>query len=164
MKVQEKSSCLMVSNSFCDVDELNQLLNNYREVQVEPLSLEPFQGNFYQVDFQALTVIFAEVLTPVNLRGERRSGYTQFGVFLQFRSEPVVHQQSVDIDTLCGFDPSRGSDNIYPQNTLIGEVQVRQYLLESTLISINQNSDRPISMFGVGRICYHKNKPIIVGY
>jgi AraC family ethanolamine operon transcriptional activator len=130
----------LLCRQFHDVDELTQLLNTYREVQIEPLSLEPFQANFYQVDFKALTLIFAEAFKPVNLRGERRSGYTQFGVFLQLGANPAfVHQQLVNIYTLCGFDASRGSDNIYPANTVIGEIQVRQDLLESTLISMRRD-------------------------
>jgi AraC family ethanolamine operon transcriptional activator len=134
------SGSQLLCRQFHDVDELTQLLNTYREAQVEPLSLEPFQANIYQVDFDALTLIFGEVLSPVNLRGARRSGYTQFGVFLQLGANPaLVHQQSVDIHTLCGFDPSRGADNIYPANTLLGEIQIRQDLLESTLVSMRRD-------------------------
>jgi len=134
------SQSQLICRQFRDVDELNELLNTYREVQVEPLSLEPFQANFYQMDLNALTLIFAEGFSPVNLRGARKSGYTQFGIFLQLGENPTfVHQQSVNIHTLCGFDASRGSDNIYPANMVLGEIQVRQDLLESTLISMRRD-------------------------
>jgi AraC family ethanolamine operon transcriptional activator len=140
LKTPLSSQPQLICRQFRDVDELTQLLNTHREVRVEPLSLEPFQATMYQVDFEALTLIFGEVLSPIHLTGARRSGFTQFGVFLQLGGGPaLVHQRSVDIDTLCGFDASRGSNNIYPQNTLIGEIQVRQDLLESTLGSMRRD-------------------------
>ncbi len=139
-KTPLSSQSQLISCQFHDVDEINEFLNTYREVRVEQLSLDPFQANFYQVDLNTLTLIFAESFSPVNVRGARRSGYTQFAVFLQLGTNPAfVHQQSVNINTLCGFDVTRGSDTIYPANTIIGEIQVCQDLLESTLISMRRD-------------------------
>jgi AraC family ethanolamine operon transcriptional activator len=117
-----------------------QVLNTSREVRIEPLSLKPFQADMHQIDFDALTLVFGEIQSPLQLTGSRRCGFTQFGVFLQLGANPaLVHQQSVNIDTLCGFDASRGAESIYPANTVLGEIQVRQDLLESTLVSMRRD-------------------------
>jgi len=135
-----RSDCRLFFRGFHVVDEAMQVLSTYREVRLDPLSLKSFQASIYQVDFDPLTLIFGEVLTPVQLRGARRSGFTQFGVFLQLGANPtLVHQQSVDCHTLCGFDTSRGADSIYPANTVLGEIQVQQNLLESTLVSMRRD-------------------------
>jgi AraC family ethanolamine operon transcriptional activator len=140
LKTPLSSQSQLICRQFRDVDELTQLLNSHREVRVEPLSLEPFQGSMYQLDLDALTLIFGEVLSPIHITGARRSGFTQFGVFLQLGANPaLVHQQSVNIHTLCGFDPSKGTDSIYPASTVLGEIQVRHDLLESTLVSMRRD-------------------------
>lgn len=131
----------MAGRCFEDADEATQVLSTHRDIWVKPVSLEPFQASIYQADFgDDLTIIFAEVSSPVHVTGDRRTGFVHFGSFLQLGSQPTyVHQHPVDLHTLCGFDASRNTDGIYSANLVLAEIQVRQDLLESTLVAMQRD-------------------------
>ena len=134
------SGVQVIARQFEDVDEATQILSTYREARIEPLSLDPFRSTIYQADFGDLTVIFGETSSPISLSGERRSGFVQFGLPLQIGVQSAyVHNCSIDTNTLCGFDPSRGANSIYPANLMLSEIQVRQDSLESTLVAMRRD-------------------------
>ena len=135
------SDVRMVGRCFDDVDEAAQVLSTHRDIEIKPVCLEPFQTSIYQADFgDNLTMIFAEVSSPVHVTGDRRPGFVHFGSFLHLGSQPTyVHQHQVDLDTLCGFDTSRNTDSIYSDNLALAEIQVRQDLLESTLAAMRRD-------------------------
>lgn len=134
------SSVQIVSRQFTDVDEAMQILQLQRDVQIVPLSLAPFGATYYQLDFEDLTLIFSKISTPIQLIGDRRSGFVQFGLMLQVGEQlPYVHQHEVNPHILCGFDATRDADSIYHANTVVGEIQVRREVLDATLSAMRRD-------------------------
>lgn len=128
---------------FRDVDELAEILNSRRRIQLTQLNRGQFECDLFFVEFEEAQFIFTRSLGSVRCLGEKTAGYLSFSCVIESYSANIIaHGHRLSYDTLFGFDANRGIDVVFPPklqmcNILINQDIFLEYLGVADYIDIN---------------------------
>jgi len=125
---------IILHRHFKDIDELAEVLNSGRKVQLTQLSPRRFNCDLFFVEFEEAQFFFTNSFGSVRCLGEKNAEYLSFSCVIESSEADVItHGYRVSDDTLYGFDPNREINLVMPSNLKLCNVSIKCDVFEECL-------------------------------
>lgn len=124
----------VTSLTFTDPDELEAAFSHQQSFHVVQLDLQPLHCHLLNLHLDGAIFSFRQIQNPIRIFGEKRSDRLVFE-FLIFSDTGtlVSHGYKISVNTLYGFDSSRGIDLVLPAKTVMASLSVERRLVQDCL-------------------------------